>query len=56
MYDSLLTFVCLLKQSDGHFILNNNVQYSKHIFDALNFDYKQIRTPGGEVGHHGHSR
>ena len=42
MYDSLLTFVCLLKQSDGNFILNNNVQYSKHIFDALNFDYKLI--------------
>jgi hypothetical protein len=44
MYESLLTFVFLLKQADGNFILNNNVPYSKHILDALKFDYKQIRT------------
>jgi hypothetical protein len=27
--------------------VNKNVQYLKHIFDALNFDYKHIRTSWG---------
>ena len=43
MYDSLLTFLCSIKHSNEDLILTNIVQDSKHICDALKFDFKEMQ-------------